>query len=77
MTGRRATNYAYLRSCPGARYQSAMSDREPALLRDPGRDDGSGSAAKGTDRAPDEAANASAPTAPTAAPATPVAAAPT
>jgi uncharacterized RDD family membrane protein YckC len=26
--------YAYLRSNPGARYQFAMSDREPALLRD-------------------------------------------
>lgn len=31
--------YAYLRSSPGARYQSAMSDREPALLGDLIRDD--------------------------------------
>jgi len=37
---------AYLRSGPAARYQSAMSDREPALLRDPSRDHRGGSSAE-------------------------------
>ncbi len=31
--------YAYLRSSPGARYQHAMADREPALLTGGSRDD--------------------------------------
>lgn len=49
----RSTNvYAYLRSRPGARYQSAMPDREPAQLRDPSLDDRALATAKQDTEAP-------------------------
>ena len=44
--------YAYLRWRPDARYQSAMSDREPALLGEPSRNDQVRSVAKPESESP-------------------------